>query len=289
MTGFGRGEASAAGLKVEVELSSVNRKQFDLRVNLPRALSALESRVHARVHKTVARGNLSANIRVGRKDSQAGGAVQVDGDTARAYLRELRALAHTLKIKDDLTLSMLVGQPGVIRYEPVPDDTEKIWNLMDKALRTALKNLQFMRRTEGTALQEDITQRLNTLQRSLGVIQKAAPGVSKKRAKVLKGRLQELGVAWLKDDPGLQRDLAMFADRVDISEELTRLDSHFKQARSLLGRSAPVGRALDFVCQEMLREINTIGSKASDAGIAKQVIRFKAELECVREQVQNVE
>ena len=289
MTGFGRGEAAAGGLKVEVELSSVNRKQFDLRVSLPRALVALESRVQAAVHEAVARGSITAFIKVGLAEQVAGGAACVDTDAAGAYLKELRNAGKALGLADDLTLCSLLKLPGVLRVEAVPEDTGRVWPLLEKALKAALGELVAMRTEEGKALQADIVKRLGKLHVPCDQISGQAPKVAEQYAKKLRERLSKSGIDFNPEDPALLRELALFADRSDISEELVRLESHFAQALKLTGSRGPAGRALDFLCQEMFREINTIGSKANDAAISRRVIRFKSELESIREQVQNVE
>jgi len=291
MTGFGRGEAVAGGLKIEVELSSVNRKQFDVRLSFPRALAALESRVHSRIHEAVARGSVTVTVKTGKAASGSGsGAVRVDAQAAEICLKELRKAGRTLGLKDDLTLRSLVALPGIVSLEAGPaEDTARVWPLLDKALKSALAELLAMRVSEGLALEADIVKRFEKMRRPMERIRGQAPKVAEKYARNLRKRLAGCGFDFPADDPQLLKELALFADRSDISEELVRLESHFDQAGRLIAARGPAGRALDFLCQEMFREINTIGSKANDAEIARQVIRFKSELESVREQVQNIE
>lgn len=289
MTGFGRGDAARSGVKVDVELSSVNRKQFDVRISLPRSLSVLESRIYELIHKSVRRGHVQGVVRVVSAGNGNGRRAVVDRAVAAAYISELRNAASDMELEDDLSIRSLLMLPEVVRLESVSDDTEKVWLLLKRALTKAVKELRDMQRHEGQALQKDILARIAKLERRVVQIKKLAPGVVKRYRKLLKQRLANAGVQIGGDSQGLLKEVAVFADRCDISEEITRLDSHFDQARKIIASKDPAGRALDFLCQEMFREINTIGSKANNGSIASHVVLLKTELESVREQVQNVE
>ena len=289
MTGFGRGEASAGGMKVEVELSSVNRKQFDLHFNLPKSLAAHEARLYEMIHAAVPRGAVTGGARI----SVAGNALRqcacVDAGMAAAYLAELSKAARRLGLKNDLTARSLVHLPEVVRFEAPDKDSARVWPLLQKAAAAALRGLSAMRRREGRAMERDLTVRVRALHGVLKQIRKIAPSVAVDPRRAMEARLRDAGFDISKADPQMLKEVALFADRADIVEETVRLDSHFGQMRGLIRSAAPSGRALDFLCQEMLREINTIGSKANSADITKQVISFKTELESVREQIQNVE
>lgn len=289
MTGYGRGEAVAQGWKAEVEISSVNRRQFDVRVNLPRSLSAMESLLYGLVHDNVSRGSISVTVRMSTSASQQEGVGGVDGEAAESVISALRTVARELGLVDDLAASHLLAVPDVIQRKAAPEDVEKAWPIVQHAAKAALRRLVGMRKEEGTALGKDIHNRLSRLKRVATRIAKVAPSVVDRYRKKLRQRLKMVDLPLSADDPSLLRELVMFADRSDIAEELVRLESHFSQADKLLAGSKPVGRALDFLCQEMFREINTIGSKGNDTVVAREVIRFKAELEQVREQVQNLE
>jgi uncharacterized protein (TIGR00255 family) len=288
MTGFGRGEASARGVKVEVELSSVNRKQFEVRLSMPRQVQALESRVNSIIHERVARGAVTGTVKISAGAS-AGGGVRVDVAAAESSLKALRAAGRALGLSDDLTLRTLVALPGVVQYHDVSEETERVWSLLERALARATDGLVAMRRTEGQTLEADIRKRFASLGRQLGVIRKLAPAAQKKYGKALHARLCAASIPLSANDPNLLREIAIWADRSDISEEIVRLDSHLKHVAGMLHEDKPVGRTLDFLCQEMFREINTIGSKANEAAISRQVVHFKTELESIREQVQNVQ
>lgn len=288
MTGFGRGDASSSGVKVEVEISSVNRKQFDARISLPRGLSVLESRIYELIHKSVRRGYVQGLVKV----SSAGNgkrSIKVDMAAAEAYVGALRQAAKKLNITDDVTVRSLVSLPDVIRVESAADDTSRAWPLVKRSVTQALRELRQMEKTEGVALEQDILARMKKLEQRLRQIERAAPKIVPRYRELLRKRLAEAGVKAEEDRQGLWKEVVVFADRCDISEEITRLKSHFAQTRDMIDGKGPSGRALDFLCQEMFREINTIGSKANDATIASYVVHFKTGLETVREQVQNVE
>lgn len=280
---------SANGVKVEVELSSVNRKQMDVSVSLPRSLMALEPLVYEEIHNSLSRGRITGEIVIRLSTQARQKAVCVDDALAETYLAELRKAAKRLKLKDDFSGSLLLNLPDVLRYEQPVDAAEKAWPMVHKALKAALKALIQMRSREGAALQKDLEQRLGKISASLERIKKQAPSVTEHYREKLQARLKAAGFAVEASDERMLRELALFADRSDITEEVTRFDSHIKQARQLMQSAEPVGRSLDFLAQEMFREVNTMGSKANDTGILKDVVALKAELERIREQVQNIE
>lgn len=289
MTGHGRGVGAASGIQIEAELSSVNRKQADVFVRLPRSLEALEPRVEEEIRKVVSRGRVTGEVSVRTSETARRQGVRVDEGLARIYLQEIRKTAKRVGLKDDLGASLLLGLPDVVRYEQAAEDAEKAWPLIQKALREALKNLVQMRAREGAALQKDLAGRFRKIAALARGVRKRAPGVVEGFRKKLLARLQAAGFTMQSSDERLLRELALFADRSDITEELTRLDSHIQQAHKLMKSDEPAGRSLDFLAQEMFREVNTMGSKANDSEIVSDVVALKAELERIREQVQNIE
>jgi len=289
MTGFGRGEAEREGGRVCVELSAVNRKQFDLRVNMPRALAVLEPRVQKLVGGTVARGSVTATVNVARSDAAAAGAVRVDLARAADYVEALRMAGKALKLSGDIPLEALLRLPDVMVCEDVAQDSERVWRALQAALRQALDALRQMRTAEGRALEADLRKRFARLRKLAGQVAGRAPSVLRHYRTALTARIVAMKLTDGPTPEQIAREVALFADRCDISEERVRLDSHFDQVDALLEKKEPVGRAFDFLCQEILREINTIGSKANDARLSQLVIRMKAEQEAIREQVQNVE
>ena len=290
MTGRGAGRAAGRLARVEVELSSVNRKQLDVDVGLPRFLAAQEARVQERIRRRLSRGRVTGEIRVAWTEAAQAAGAQVDLGLARATVAALRGAAKKLGLPDDLKASALLALPGVVVAEHGAKDLEALWPVVAQALGAALEQLQAMRRKEGAALGRDLRARLKTLARLAGEIGARAPAaVEVYRANLLKRISAALPGSELAGDERLLKEVALFADRTDITEEQVRLESHLRQAADLLKAGGVAGRTLDFLVQELGREINTIGSKANDGEITRRVIAFKTELERIREQVQNIE
>jgi len=290
MTGYGRGECAQSGFKITVELSSVNRKQSEIAVYLPRDLEALESRVRDEINRRIARGRLTVKVSMHAANGSVSGRVKLNAALARAYARELNRLAKELKLAGPVTLETLVRAPGVLQTDDELTDAGSFWPAVAKALQTALAALVKMREREGTHLAQDLKKRMTVVARSVERVQKQAPEVVKRYQEQLRERIKNAGFEMpAPDDERLSKEIVYFADRSDISEELTRLESHFQQFDDCVKSKEPVGRTLDFLAQEMNREVNTIGSKANDALISREVVTLKAELEKFREQVQNVE
>ncbi len=289
MTGYGRGESSRDGAKLTVEISTVNRKQAELSLYLPRELDALENRARDEINSRISRGRIVARVGLSTTDGN-GTEVKLDANLAKRFAREYRKLAKELKLKDDLGIDTILRAPGVLKQCDEALDVEKVWPTLRKALRDALADLLSMRTREGANLKKDLQQRIGTMQKAVKKIAKQAPSTVKRHREQLHERLISAGLELGKgDDERLLKEVAMFADRIDITEELTRLESHFGQFNDCAKTKGPVGRTLDFLSQEMNREINTIGSKGNDAAISKMVVTLKSELEKFREQVQNVE
>lgn len=288
MTGFGRGHAAGAEWAVDVEISTVNRKQYDCSVTMPRAfMPALEARIQNRVRASLARGSIRAGITI-TPVAADGAAAPLDLNLARQRVAALRQAAAELHLPDDLGAAALLALDGLFPAGTTAGDTEALWAVLETALAEALDGVVEMRRREGASIAADIRGRLRGLETLAAEIRGRAPEVPKQYAEALRRRIAELGVADV-DETALAREVAFFADRCDISEEQTRLQSHFEQAETLLSGDTACGRALDFLCQEFFREINTTGSKANDIEITRRVIAFKTGLEAIREQVQNLE
>ncbi|MEI6563644.1 MAG: YicC/YloC family endoribonuclease [bacterium] len=289
MTGYGRGEATAKGIRVEVELNTVNRKQLDIRLNLPKVWMSLESRILEMIQESISRGQVSGSVVVHVSEELRAKSLRVNRALASVYVSELRKTAKALKLGDDISATFLLSLPEVVSYSGVEQDVDYVWPVMEKGVKAALAQLMVMRLKEGSALTRDLQRRMKTLESYLNGVKQEAPHVTKRYREALLSRLAKAGVPLDTDDPLVMKDLAVFADRSDITEEITRMESHLKQAGGLFKSREPVGRALDFLAQEMFREINTIGSKANEVRITRHVIEFKTELERIREQVQNIE
>jgi uncharacterized protein (TIGR00255 family) len=288
MTGFGEGSAASGSVRVTVELSSVNRKQLDINVNLPRNLVTLDAQVQKQVRSEYSRGRVSGIVRVEAADGSTG-AVRVDEKLAAQYVEGIRKAAKRLKLNDDLGAETIARLPGVVQVEQELLDADHVAAVLDEAMTKALRGLSRMRSAEGKALEKDLRARLVLLEEMMKGIAKLTKSVTAGYRQKLFQRLEEAGLEDLASDDRIVKEIAIFADRCDISEELTRLKSHLAQARKLLRLPEPVGRTLDFLCQELFREINTVGSKANEVEITRQVVSFKTELERIREQVQNIE
>jgi uncharacterized protein (TIGR00255 family) len=290
MTGYGWGECSQNGFKVTVELSSVNRKQSELSISLPRELEVLEAQMRDEINRRVARGRLTTRVTLHAAEGKEAGRVQVNRALAASYVRELRKLATELHLEGNLTLDLLVRAPGVLEADSAVSDAEALWPAVQKALGQGLTMLLKMRAREGAHLKRDLSERIGIMRKAVARIRKEAPMVQHRYREQLVERIRSAGLAELQiDEERVLREVVLFADRSDISEELTRLQSHFQQFDDCMKSTEPVGRTLDFLAQEMNREINTIGSKANDSTISREVVILKAELEKFREQAQNVE
>jgi uncharacterized protein (TIGR00255 family) len=289
MTGYGRGLAAAGGLRVEIRATSINRKQLDVQVNIAREFAELESRLQAAVRGVISRGRITLLIDVTRSAAVRRQEVRVDEDLAVAYHAALQKAAKRLGLRENVDATFLMSLPEVVQLAPPAQELERVWIVAQRALAAALKALVAMRMREGTALRRDIEMRLAGLEKRVAKIAAFAPEVSQRYREQLLARLRDAGQGDLAADERVVREVVLFADKADITEELTRLRSHFGQARELLRGNEPPGRALDFLAQEMFREINTIGSKANATSISHVVVEFKAELERIREQVQNIE
>jgi uncharacterized protein (TIGR00255 family) len=289
MTGYGRGEVAKDGFKFTVELNSINRKQSDISINLPKELVELEPRIRDEINAHLSRGRINVVLAFHRSSAKAEEQVELDTALAKAYHRAIQKLQKEMKLNGSLTLDTILRAPGVMKIAESALDAESVWSNVETALRKAISGLVKMREKEGKFLANDLTERLSLLEAGLALIRKSAPEIVTRYREQLRARIKDAGLDVPMDDERLVKEVVFFADRCDISEEITRLGSHFSQFHDCLKSNEPVGRTLDFLAQEMGREINTIGSKANAAEISQQVVKMKAELEKIREQIQNIE
>ena len=290
MTGYGRGECTAKGASITVELNSVNRKQAEVSLSVPSELESIEPDLRDLILASVSRGRVSGRVILQYTGASRASSVAVNERQAKAYRRELSKLAKSLEIPDNLSLDSLLRLPGVLENAQPTLDAKAFRAPIKSALGQALEGLLSMREKEGGNLGRDLAKRLAKLRRIVKRVAKLAPDVLKHHRERLIERLKKANVDVPDmDDDRLLREIVYYTDRTDITEELTRLGSHFVQLEECLSDVVPVGRKLDFLAQEMFREINTIGSKANDANISSEVVTLKTELEKIREQVQNIE
>ncbi len=288
MTGFGRGEASEQGKSIVVEIKTVNHRYSDVFIKMPRSISFLEDKIRTLVSKNISRGK--ADVFITYEDrGEDSKTVLIDEALAKAYINALKVLNDKFLLKDDTSSSMIARFPEVLKVEKAEENEEAIWKLLHESLEQALMALVKMRSAEGQELKTSLLERARYIEELISQIEKRAPEVVNEYKQRLEGRIKELLEQQVVDESRLAMEVAIMADRCSIDEELVRLASHISQMRDTLELKDPVGRKLDFLVQEMNREINTIGSKANDLYITKNVVDLKSEIEKLREQIQNIE
>ena len=296
MTGYGSARASSSGGgQFTVEAQSVNRKQSEVLINLPRELSSLEPLLRAAVNERVARGRIVVNVGHQARSPAVGNgsnppaAAALDVAVARAYYQAMVALKAELGASGEVGIELVLRAPGVLRSNEEPLDPGEAGEQILEALHAALADLLEMRAREGARLADDLRTRLKVLDGHLAEIRLRQPEAITQYRVTLHERIRRAGVELPIDDERLVKEVVLFADRSDISEEVTRLASHLEQFAGLTDRREPVGRALDFLCQEIAREFNTLGAKSNDLRINQLAVACKTELDKIREQVQNIE
>jgi len=289
MTGFGASASEArAGTQLSVEIRSVNHRHLALKTRLAETLSALEPEVEQRVRAKCERGAITVNLSSERGPHAP--PARVDHALARRYRDELLALARELELPPALSLDALLALPGVLSETESAEDERELGAAALALVDQALERMLAMRATEGRALAADLRKNAQALAKLVTRIEKRMPGVVRAQRAALAKRVQELlGKKAELGDADLAREIALLADKLDVSEEITRLASHLEQLESFVAKGGRVGRQLDFLVQEIFREVNTIGSKCSDATVAHWVVEAKSHVERLREQVQNVE
>lgn len=289
MTGYGRAELTAAGLHVTIDIRSVNNRFIDIQIKAPRVFATLEPRIRKAVQDRFSRGRFDVFItRNGERETA--GRLAVDEKIIGQYVDILRDLKARFGLAGEIDLSLVAGFQGLITVTEEKDDVEAVWKDVAEGLKQGLNELDRMRAEEGKALVQDMSRRMDIIEGRMQDIRTLSPRSVENARKRMAETLSRL----LKEQPDplrLAQEIAILAERTDVTEELTRLSSHLKQFRSLLADATnePVGRKLDFLLQEMGREANTIASKALDAQISYHVVDIKAELEKIREQAQNIE
>ena len=288
MTGYGRGEHLAQDRKFVVEMKSVNHRYHDLNIKLPRVLASLEDNIKKCIAKNVFRGKIDVYVSF-ETFSADDVEIKLNESLAKAYAEKIHILEDLLQQKDEDIVSLTARFPAVIVVEKAQKEEEVIWAGLLPALEQALENFIAMRQREGENLKQDILQKANRIQNLVDDVKVYAPTVVVEYQEKLQNRLKELLDKVDVDPQRLAMEVAIFADKGCIDEELTRLDSHLKQLNEMMEQGGQVGRKLDFLVQEMNRESNTIASKANDIQIVKATIELKSEIEKIREQIQNLE
>jgi uncharacterized protein (TIGR00255 family) len=288
MTGYGKGEAAREGFRVCVEIHTINRKQLDVSLNLPRSLQILEPKIREMLHARISRGRVNLNLTLAQNALGASGCA-IDFELARVYASEMRRLKAELDLSGELTVDTLLRVPGILTNAAGELDPEVVWPPIQTALNAALDALIAMREQEGRNLSADLTGRLKKLRGIVRDISERSPILTENYRHQLFVRLKTIDKELLPSDERLLKEIAIFADKCDITEELIRLESHFGQLDNLIAQPEPAGRGLDFLVQEIAREFNTLSVKSNDALISQAVVTAKTEIERIREQVQNIE
>jgi len=290
MTGFGRGEHATSALIARIELSSINRKQAEVIVQMPRVYSELEADIRKLALEKISRGRLNINIQL-EPAADTPSELKIDTQKVLALQSEIERLNALPNSNLNLTLTTadIMRFPDILSADDNVVDVEAAKEAIFPALISGLESFMAMRATEGSHLKQDTLDRLAALEAEAKQIEVYSPSVLMKYRENLHKRLQESGLEVDLTDERILKEIGLFAEKCDISEELTRLDSHFTKFREYLDSNEPAGRSLDFLCQELNREFNTIGSKANDAQLAQHVVNSKTQLEKIREQIQNVE
>lgn len=289
MTGFGAGECREEGFSISVEVRTINHKYLDMNIRIPRNYSFLEDRMRDFIKKSIFRGRTEVFVKADTTTSFDID-LKYDGELARKYFDILKKINSDFSLSKEITAVDISKFPEVITVEDSKEDEDKMWSLLKKALDISIENLCEMRNLEGKKLVEDIEFRADLLMDYIKDIEDNSHLVVEEYRDRLKKRLSELLEGEVAvDETRLSQEVAIYADKSNITEEIVRFKSHIIQLRQNLKKEEPIGRRLDFIIQEMNREVNTIGSKSSDIKIADLVIQIKSELEKIREQVQNIE
>lgn len=288
MTGYGRCERIIGTKKITAELKSVNHRFSDYNIKVPRQYGFLEDRVRQFISKEVARGKIDVYVSL-ESCGEADKTVTVNKELAGNYVEILRDLCETFSLKDDISVSTIASFTDIFRAEPKRDDEEEIWAAVSEVLTDAVSSFISMRAREGERIERDLRERVTYMKSLANEIDKLSPmAVEAYKAKLYQ-KIKEVIDEREPDDTRILTEVAIFADKVAVNEETVRLASHYDEFFSILDSNEPAGRKLDFLIQEINREVNTIGSKASDLEIAKLVVTLKGEIEKLREQIQNIE
>lgn len=289
MTGFGRGEFSTDGFTATVEFRSVNSRFCEVSVRLPRTIAERESEIQRLVKGVFSRGRINVQIQI-ELPSDISSEQQINREAAAAYRGLLEELRDAAGLKEPIQLEHILRFPDVFHtVENGGGEADEIWNAVLKALDEGSRKMLEMRRREGEALEKELQDRLTEIETNLLIVEEQAPERLPSARERLRDRLSEIIDDERIDNDRIEFEMALLADRLDIREECVRLRSHIDIFREAVSGDEPVGRKLNFLSQEMNREINTIGSKANDAGLSHVVVRMKEQLEKIREQIENVE
>ncbi len=287
MTGFGRANYENDGRMYNIEIKSVNHRYCDISVKLPRSISYLEEKIKKEIASNISRGKVDILITL-ENNSSKGRNIKINKELAKIYIQELRELANENNINDNIPVTEISKFPEVLVIQNVEDE-EIIWKEVNTCLEEAINNFIIMRKQEGSKIKEDLKTRLSAIKQKVSKISEYSTRLVEEYVVKLETRIKEILKTDIVDKERLNQEIVIYADKCSVEEELTRLESHISQFSNMMEENIPVGKKIDFLIQEMNREINTIGSKSGNLEITNLVIEAKTELEDIREQIQNIE
>ena len=288
MTGYGRSQMIINGRDILVEIRSVNHRYYEYNSRVPRTYNYIDEKLKALLKSGISRGKVDVSVSINNiegRDTE----IAINKGVADGYVKALRGVADELGVADDLTLSNLIRLPDVFIVQKTPDDEDEIWNDVSTVANEALERFVKMRETEGEKMRNDVLSKADFIVEMVGRVEELSPKTVESYRERLYKKLSEVLEGKDIDQQRILTEAAIFAEKIAVDEETVRLRSHISQLRELVNSDETIGRKLDFIVQEMNREVNTIGSKAQDLNITKIVVDMKAELEKIREQIQNLE
>ena len=288
MTGYGRNQDTIDGLSIVVELKSVNHRFYEYSSRLPRGYGFLDDKLKTYLQQRISRGKVDVFVQIHALEA-VGSEVVVDHGLAESYLNALRELSGRYELRDDVSASALSRYPDVLTVRQAALDEDAVWSAVSQVADGALDRFIAMREVEGARMREDVLSRADTIRKAVAVVEEKSPETVRAHMEKVENRIRELLDGVPLDEARLLNEAAVFADKVAVAEETVRLNSHLDQLEQLLNCDEAIGRKLDFLVQEINRETNTIGSKCSDLALTRIVVDIKAEIEKIREQIQNIE
>ncbi len=288
MTGYGRSQKILNGRDILVEIRSVNHRYYEYSSRIPRAYNYIDEKLKTLLKSRISRGKVDVSVTINNiegRDTE----IVINKGVAEGYVNALRSVAEDLNVADDLTLSKLIKLPDIFNVQKTPDNEEEVWNDVSEVAAEALERFVAMRETEGEKMRLDVLEKSECIMEMVAKVEELSPQTVENYRERLYKKLSEVLESRDIDEQRILTEAAVFAEKIAVDEETVRLRSHISQLRELVNSDESIGRKLDFIVQEMNREVNTIGSKAQDLGITKLVVDMKAELEKIREQIQNIE
>lgn len=288
MTGYGRSQKILNGRDILVEIRSVNHRYYEYSSRIPRSYSYIDEKLKALLKSGISRGKVEASVTINNIEGRDI-VIGINKSAAEGYIAALRSVSDELGLKDDLKLSNLIKLPDIFTVQKAPDNEEQLWEDVSLVASEALEAFISMRCSEGERLKADVLEKAANIEKSICEVERLSPVTVENYHNKLRSKLEEILESRDIDEQRILTEAAVFAEKIAVDEETVRLRSHIAQLRTMLDSAEAVGRKLDFLVQEMNREVNTIGSKAQDLNVARVVVDMKADIEKIREQIQNIE